>query len=175
MQHRLGDPRIANHWPYLRPAELETVGVDWQKAFTNEFNPTFCEHSAAFYQALFLYLANISSVIYVPNTVLCIEGTVQRNVPIKGFIVPGGNYPAGIYSPRSCPSSPRCPPACPCVACVLLFFSHVLECFPCPHPLLLLWCDPVVLADMPEGESGAPCGCAAGLGWRQQTGFVLNS
>lgn len=151
------------------------VGVDWQKAFTNEFNPTFCEHSAAFYQALFLYLANISSVIYVPNTVLRIEGTVQRNVPIKRFIVPGGNYPACIYSPRSCPSSPRCPPACPCVACVLLFFSHVLECFPCPHPLLLLWCDPVVLADMPEGESGAPCGCAAGLGWRQQTGFVLNS
>lgn len=118
------------------------VGVDWQKAFTNEFNPTFCEHSAAFYQALFLYLANISSVIYVPNTVLCIEGTVQRNVPIKGFIVPGGNYPAGIYSPRSCPAVPSSLSLCCLRSSVLQSRVGMFPLSP-PSPAALVWpCGP---------------------------------
>lgn len=100
--------------------------------------------------------------------ILCFAPKVQRNVPIKEFIVQGRNYPTSMYSPPILSLLPAVPSNLS--LCLLAFFSHVLESFPRPHPLLLLWCDSAVLADTPEGEIQLPllaCACAAGLGWRK--------
>lgn len=127
------------------------VGVDWQKAFTNEFNPTFCEHSAAFYQALFLYLANISSVIYVPNTCFALKVQYKEMSLLRDLL-----SREGITPPAFTAHDPVPPPrgALQPVLVLLAFFCSSVTCWNVSPVPTLSCCSGVTLWSWPTCRRG---------------------